>query len=303
MKRVYLLLFSMIALFLSSVLMTSCNMKGEHRTISYSEHTDKKDNDNFIEKCWHDIENIFKDEDKKNNHREKTNDDVETNNSIENVADSLKLTEHIVYYLDYSGSMEREPHPCLFKDVKDSLIESIRNIKGENIEIEVIPFLDARLWDNGNPRRVFKITKGKNFREKELKNLCDSIRKIKALNKDSNKEWYETHHNIVINDFLKNRINNAKQYHLMVLLTDGEDRSKSPSGADVLNESWSEKTKGKYVFGVYCDLKDEGQEKSGLAERFNGNNRLFYKTDLNLDFDVSILGTGSGHLKKRVDYA
>ena len=275
MRHIRLLLFSIITLFLSSVLMTSCKMKGEHITIGYGEHTDKEEH---------------------GTNKDTTRVDKSTRDSLTSVSSDIALNEHIVYYLDYSGSMEKDG---LFNKVKDSLIKSIRNIKGENVEIEVIPFLDARLWDNGNPRSVFKITKGENFNEKELEKLCDSIRKLKALSKDSKGIWYKTHHNIVIKDFLNNRINNAKQYHLMVLLTDGADCSKSHSGADcskshsgadVLNESWLEKTNGKYVFGVYCDLQEGGTKKE-LAECFKNesHNHLFYKTDLNLDFDVSIL--------------
>ena len=129
MKHFYLLA---IVLILPVTLMTSCNMKGEHRTISYdgSLSIDKNDSSYSI------VIN---------------RDSLKTTNK--HISDSITLKEHRVYYVDYSYSMISRNNKnvdgngnTLLDLVKKHLKNSIREIKGENVFIEIIPFLDAELW-------------------------------------------------------------------------------------------------------------------------------------------------------------
>lgn len=145
MKHFYLLA---IVLVLSVTFMTSCNMKGGHRTVSYdgSLSIDKNDSSYSI------VIN---------------RDSLETTNK--HISDSITLKEHRVYYVDYSYSMRNKKYKdkdgnTLLDLVKKHLKKSIREIKGENVFIEIIPFLDAELWQEkgSKPSKIFQITKNLN---------------------------------------------------------------------------------------------------------------------------------------------
>lgn len=280
MKHFYLLA---IVLVLSVTLMTSCNMKGGHRTISYDEclSIDKNDDSNSV------VIN---------------RDSLETTNK--HISDSITLKEHRVYYVDYSYSMIRGENKnvdgngnTLLDLVKKHLKNSIREIKGENVFIEIIPFLDAELWQEkgGKPSKIFQITKKKSFATNELQEMDAFIDEIEAI-KRSNGTHYNTHHSIVLNDFLHNRINDNKWYHMMILLTDGDDESHKQnlaSGANILDNEWATSTNGKYVFGIFGDVLKTKELTGELPNRFKGKEneekRRFYKKGLNFDFNVFVL--------------
>ena len=188
MKHFYLLA---IVLVLSVTLMTSCNMQGEHRTISY-------------DGCL----SLDKNEDSYSVAIDR--DSLETTNK--HISDSITLKEHRVYYVDYSYSMISGENKnvdgngnTLLDLVKKHLKNSIREIKGENVFIEIIPFLDAELWQGqgGKPLKIFQITKKKSFATNELQEMDAFIDEIEAI-KRSNGTHYNTHHSIVLNDFLHN---------------------------------------------------------------------------------------------------
>ena len=246
--------------------------------------------------------------------------------SIHNVANEkhkeIDLKEHRVYYVDYSYSMTqgknedveirrgektKKTGKTLLALVKDSLKQSIRNIKGENVCIEIIPFLDNELWKNGKPTDVFRIEKGTNFEDSDLEKMdafidvIDTIRRpkndgINAKHKPKNKGHYNTHHSIAINDFLNNRIGDITQYHTMILLTDGVDESHKnhlKKGAQILDEEWETKTRDKYVFGIFANLPSD-TIKGDLPNRFLENSkyrkhRCYWQQGLNFDFNVFII--------------
>lgn len=280
MKHFYLLA---IVLILPVTLMTSCNMKGEHRTISYdgSLSIDKNDSSYSI------VIN---------------RDSLKTTNK--HISDSITLKEHRVYYVDYSYSMISRNNKnvdgngnTLLDLVKKHLKNSIREIKGENVFIEIIPFLDAELWQEkgSKPSKIFQITKKKTFAIKELQEMDAFIDEIEAIKRSDGTD-YNTHHSIVINDFLHNRINDNKYYHMMVLLTDGIDESHEqnlPTGANILDNEWATSTNSKYVFGIFANVLENKELTDELPNRFKGKDneekRRFYKKGLNFNFNVCIL--------------
>ena len=274
MKHFYLLA-------LSVTFMTSCNMKGGHRTVSYdgSLSIDKNDSSYSI------VIN---------------RDSLETTNK--HISDSITLKEHRVYYVDYSYSMRNKKYKdkdgnTLLDLVKKHLKKSIREIKGENVFIEIIPFLDAELWQEkgSKPSKIFQITKKKTFATKELQEMDAFIDEIEAIKRSDGTD-YNTHHSIVINDFLHNRINDNKYYHMMVLLTDGIDESHEqnlPTGANILDNEWATSTNSKYVFGIFANVLENKELTDELPNRFKGKDneekRRFYKKGLNFNFNVCIL--------------
>ena len=280
MKHFYLLA---IVLILPVTLMTSCNMKGEHRTINYDGCLSLDKNDDSYSVAI-------------------DRDSLETTNK--HISDSITLKEHRVYYVDYSYSMISGENKnvdgngnTLLDLVKKHLKNSIREIKGENVFIEIIPFLDAELWQGqgGKPLKIFQITKKKSFATNELQEMDAFIDEIEAI-KRSNGTHYNTHHSIVLNDFLHNRINDNKWYHLMILLTDGDDESHKQnlaSGANILDNEWATSTNGKYVFGIFGDVLKTKELTGELPNRFKGKEneekRRFYKKGLNFNFNVCIL--------------
>lgn len=232
--------------------------------------------------------------------------------SIENskikISESLDLQEHRVYYIDYSYSMVSDARDgsyhnknykgtgkTLLELTKDSLKQSIRNIQGKDVLIEIIPFLDKQLWNkNGKPTNVFTIFKGTEFNDSDLKMMDEFIDNIKEVKKDDTTH-YNTHHSIAINDFIENRTNNNNQYHTMILLTDGVDESHKDNlktGVDILESKWS-KTKDKFVFGIYVNLLDSTKIDGELPEYFDGaennNDRRFYQPGLSFDFNVFLI--------------
>lgn len=232
-------------------------------------------------------------------------------NEIEQRHEKINLKEHRVYYVDFSYSMisddkygkyknknvkinGKETGKTLLELVKDSLKQSIRNIQGENVFIEIIPFLDNELWPNATPTDVFRIVKGNNFNNSELKMMDEFIDNINAIKK-TNGSHYNTHHSIAIKDFLENRISNDNQYHMMILLTDGVDESSKnnlKSGATILDDEWY-KTKDNYVFGIFVNLMKDYEITGDLPNRFKGkfneDIRRFYKQGLNFDFNVFLM--------------
>lgn len=277
MKRTNLKLsLAIVLLFVIGVIMPSCNKKGTHRTIV----CDKSMRLDVTEKYNTAVVDL---------------DSIEE--AMRRKCDSLSLKEHRVYYVDFSYSMVSKENKningtnlTLLDLVKKRLKQSIREIKGEDVVIEIIPFLDAELWkEDGEPTDIFKITKNSTFGASELEEMDAFIDKIHAVKKP-NGTHYNTHHSIVISDFLKNRIKDEKRYHMMILLTDGEDESKFPSGASVLDGKWDICTEGKYVFGIFVNLMENKEISGDLPNRFKGDHnnkkRRFYKKGLGFDFDI-----------------
>lgn len=273
-----------VTLLLSLIsLMTSCNYKGENKIVNYTENLHKERNEMVVSKV------INEDSIELSRKRNKQ------------ISDSLTLKEHRVYYVDYSWSMKDtigKDGPILLDLVKDSLKKSIREIKSDNVYIEIIPFLDSELWkgNGGKPIDVFQISKNKTFLKSDLERLDAFINGIHAIQRPKgdkkNNGHYNTHHSIAINDFLHNRIGNKNQYHVMILLTDGKDESKKdnlPSGMSILDGEWAKLTNDNYVFGIFGDVT--GKISDSLPNRFKGNgvNRLYYQEGLNFGFNVIIL--------------
>lgn len=227
------------------------------------------------------------------------------------------MSEHRVYYVDFSYSMIEgknknvelidkttgetiATNKDLLTLVKESLKQSIRNIQGENVCIEIIPFLDSELWKNGKPTDVFRIVKGTDFNNSELKKMDEFIDNISTKKNPKDNTHYDTHHSIAINDFIENRISNENQYHMMILLTDGVDefykpRGKAlgvPSGVKILQEKWLN-IPSNYVFGIYADLNNNVRDS--LAKYFIKmedsceNSRLYHEEGLDFDYNVFIL--------------
>lgn len=266
--------------FLAFIIITSC--EGKHMRLDYDIQSERNmSNENNAVKI--------------------NTDSIESVNK--KISQSITLREHRVYYVDYSWSMisgsNRNANGTgrtLLKLVQESLKKSIREIDGEDVIIEIIPFLDAALWkENGKPDKIFRIVKNKTFDDVELAKMDafidDSIAPIK---KPDGIHHYNTHHSVAISDFLSNRIIDNSQYHMMILLTDGVDESdkdKLPMGVSILDSKWPNSTNGKYVFGIFSNVLEYEDIPGELPKRFKEGNkqRLYYKQGLDFDFNVFII--------------
>ncbi len=258
-------------------IMTSC--KGRHIIVDYDVHTEEDTIDTNKAIRFY-------------------NDSIEAPKKL--LSQSITLKEHRVYYVDYSWSMISGSNSnangsgrSLLKLVQESLKKSIRKIDGENITIEIIPFLDTALWkETGKPNKIFKIVKNKSFNDGELVKMDEFIDSIEPIKKPDGTP-YNTHHSIVISDFLNNRIIDSNQYHMMILLTDGVDESnkdKLSTGVSILDKNWSERTNGKYVFGIFSNVLME-DIPGELPKRFKEGNEqgLFYQQGLDFAFNPFII--------------
>lgn len=282
-NKILLKLIPFIICFLFSFILSSCKKSGEHILVEqkYEINSEQQDYESVYKVNYDSIESADK-----------------------QIHGQMSLKEHRVYYVDFSYSMVsgknknvNETGKTLLDLTKDSLKLSIRNIKEDSVYIEIIPFLDSSLWDNGTPKasEIFSIVKGKDFNNDELKEMDEFIDNIKERRKE-NGEHYNTHHSIAINDFINHRINNDNQYHMMILLTDGKDESSENDlqlGVDVLKEKWLN-ISNKYIFGIYVNLMVNSEISDGLPIYFqemenNKSTRLFYRQGLNFDFDVFLL--------------
>ena len=211
---------------------------------------------------------------------------------LDSISQSLNLFEHRVYYIDCSGSMisgnmgNRDKNGrTLLDKVKSSLEESILNLDMDSVDIDIIPFY-GRKWNNGI-LQSFTIYKRGDFSLTDRKKINEIISSI-TVPENSNK--WNTHHSIPINDFLKNRISNKKQYHIMILLTDGQDeynKDGEQSGIDALKNNWIKYCKNNKIYGIYDNLPNV-KIKDKLPEYFNQNNsnKLFYIDGTNFDINI-----------------
>ena len=247
-------------------LLMSCNQTGEHIIINYNDkiqiNSDKDNSTNVVNK-----------------------DSINKEKQL--LHEKLSLKEHRVYYLDYSGSMEKGQNKnidgtgkTLFELTKEKLKKSIREIEGQNVTIEIIPFFDS--WENEKPT-ICKITKEHSFTAEQLKKIDNFLDDITVDHNGS------THHSIAINDFLKNRINDKNQYHLMILLTDGEDYS---NGDNIMDIVWP-KYQHQYIYGVFVNLPETYEITGPLPERFKNTTdrkyHCYYKQGMNFNFKIFLL--------------
>lgn len=197
---------------------------------------------------------------------------------LDSISQNLNLLEHRVYYVDCSGSMISEKMGnkdkngrTLLDKVKDSLEVSILNLDIDSVDIDIIPFY-GRKWNNGVLQSSTIYKRGE-FSLEDRKKIEETISSITV---PANSNSWNTHHSIPINDFLTNRISNKKQYHIMILLTDGKDEynkdnDQEQSGIDALKINWIKSCKNNKIYGIYDNLPNV-KIKDKLPDYFNQNN-------------------------------
>ena len=287
-----------MALAIISLSLNSCKYHGRNENIP----------DKYSEEI---IESLAADKEEK---EEQEADSIKKAKEKENkeASESLSLREHRVYYVDYSWSMKKN---SLMDTVKSNIKNTIPKLKGQNVRIEIIPFLDSVLWRTKEGKCTLEIKSHKDWNKLEdFINTINPKKRNKIFIKgEHSTEHYNTHHSIAVEDFINNRINDSNEYHIMILLTDGRDEFKSKtnecdgvkSAIDVMKNHWSEKTKGKYVYGVFVDLmgdlKNIPESKELIEECFEGNEDkgLRYIKGRELDFSAFLL---KPKLNNHLDY-
>lgn len=298
MKRFITYLLCCMALAIISLSLNSCKYHGRNENIP----------DKYGEEI---IESLAADKEEK---EEQEADSIKKAKEKENkeASESLSLREHRVYYVDYSWSMKND---SLMDTVKSNIKNTIPKLKGQNVRIEIIPFLDSVLWRTKEGKCTLEIKSHKDWNKLEdFINTINPKKRNKIFIKgEHSTEHYNTHHSIAVEDFINNRINDSNEYHIMILLTDGRDEFKSKtnecdgvkSAIDVMKNHWSEKTKGKYVYGVFVDLmgdlKNIAESKELIEECFEGNEDkgLRYIKGRELDFSAFLL---KPKLNNHLDY-
>lgn len=228
---------------------------------------------------------------------------------LDSISQNLNLLEHRVYYIDCSGSMisekmgnkDKNGHTLLDK-VKDSLEVSLLNLDIDSVDIDIIPFY-GRKWNNGvlQSSTIYKRGEYSLADKKRINEIISSI----TVPENSN--LWNTHHSIPINDFLANRISNKKQYHIMILLTDGKDEynkdnDREQSGIDALKINWIKSCKKNKIYGIYDNLPNV-KIKDKLPDYFNQNNsnKLFYIEGANFNINVFQLSNITDEVMLRKD--
>lgn len=298
MKRFITYLLCCMALAIISLSLNSCKYHGRNENIP----------DKYGEEI---IESLAADKEEK---EEQEADSIKKAKEKENkeASESLSLREHRVYYVDYSWSMKKD---SLMDTVKSNIKNTIPKLKGQNVRIEIIPFLDSVLWRTKEGKCTLEIKSHKDWNKLEdFINTINPKKRNKIFIKGIySTEHYNTHHSIAVEDFINNRINDSNEYHIMILLTDGRDEFNSKtnecdgvkSAIDVMKNHWSEKTKGKYVYGVFVDLmgnlKNIAESKELIEECFEGNEDkgLRYIKGRELDFSAFLL---KPKLNNHLDY-
>lgn len=218
------------------------------------------------------------------------------------ISHNLNLLEHRVYYVDCSGSMRTNQFKGqpLLDIVKDSLKTSLLNLDIDSVDIDIIPFFGKK-WNDG------KLTPFPTIHKRGPFSSADKDRIVKIIDSISvrNEKW-ATHHSVPINDFLSNRISDERQYHIMILLTDGQDLYNSrndtaQSGKEVLKEKWSQKSKQK-IYGIFVNLPEK--EISGeLPNYFKDNelSKLFFVKGVNFNINIFQLSNTTDEVLLRKD--
>lgn len=228
---------------------------------------------------------------------------------LDSISQNLKLLEHRVYYVDCSGSMisknfgnKYENGRTLLDDVKDSLEISLLNLSIDSVDIDIIPFY-GRKWNNG-VLKTSTIHKRGNYSATERDNIHDIISSISV---PENSNSWNTHHSIPINDFLHNRISNKKQYHIMILLTDGKDEynmggDQEQSGTDALRNNWSQLCKENKIYGIYDNLC-KNVITGDLPDYFKNNSpsKLFWIKGVNFNINIFQLSNTTDEVLLRKD--
>lgn len=228
---------------------------------------------------------------------------------LDSISQNLKLLEHRVYYVDCSGSMisknfgnKYENGRTLLDDVKDSLEMSLLNLSIDSADIDIIPFY-GRKWNNGN-LHTSTIHKRGVFTSAD-RDYIHNI--ISSINVPENSNSWNTHHSIPINDFLNNRISNKKQYHIMILLTDGKDEynmsgDHEQSGTDALRNNWSQSYKQNKIYGIYDNLP-KNVISGDLPDFFrnNGSSKLFWIQGVNFNINIFQLSNTTDEVMLRKD--
>lgn len=293
MKRCSFYIISWLLLSVLSLFLNSCKYEGENRVISdkYGTLSVAPDSTELI------------------NQQDSTKE--AKMNEAEVQSEKESRTEHRVYYVDYSVSMVSKKEgndnvrrvdgtytgKTLLQLVKNGLETSLNKIKGQKVRIEIIPFLDSVLWRTKEGKETLEIKSNEDWNK-----LHDFISKIDTITRKREFRGtmhYNTHHSIAVEDFLNNRIKDPNEYHIMILLTDGIDEHKFTtnecksvkSALNVLDRTWLQATKGKYVYGVFVDLK-KTLKNNDLTQYFINNNDkgLFYINGWeDLDYSVSLL--------------
>lgn len=228
---------------------------------------------------------------------------------LDSISQNLNLLEHRVYYVDCSGSMISEKMGnkdkngrTLLDKVKDSLEVSILNLDIDSVDIDIIPFY-GRKWNNGVLQSSTIYKRGE-FSLEDRKKIEETISSITV---PANSNSWNTHHSIPINDFLTNRISNKKQYHIMILLTDGKDEynkdnDQEQSGIDALKINWIKSCKNNKIYGIYDNLPNV-KIKDKLPDYFNQNNsnKLFYIEGTNFNINIFQLSNITDEVMLRKD--
>ena len=221
---------------------------------------------------------------------------------LDSISHNLNLLEHRVYYVDCSGSMRTNQYKGqpLLDIVKDSLKTSLLNLDIDSVDIDIIPFFGKK-WNDG------KLTPFPTIHKRGLFSSADEDKIIKIIESISvrNENW-ATHHSVPINDFLSYRISDERQYHIMILLTDGQDLYNSrndtaQSGKEVLEKIWSQKCKQK-IYGIFVNLPEK--EISGeLPNYFKDNelSKLFFVKGVNFNINIFQLSNISDEVLLRKD--
>lgn len=213
---------------------------------------------------------------------------------LDSISQNLNLLEHRVYYVDCSGSMTSSNYGnnygkgnTLLKKVKDSLKVSLLNLDIDSVDIDIIPFY-GRKWNNGVLQSSTIYKRGE-FSLEDRKKI-DEI--ISSITVPENSDSWNTHHSIPINDFLTNRISNKKQYHIMILLTDGVDDynkgdDKEQSGTDALSKNWIKSCNENNIYGIYDNLPKD-TIKGSLPQYFmkHACDKLFWIPGVNFNINI-----------------
>lgn len=232
---------------------------------------------------------------------------------LDSISQNLSLLEHRVYYIDCSGSMisrrfgnKYDDGSTLLDKVKESLESSLLDLDVDSVDIDIIPFY-GKEWNNGI-LQAKTIRKRGSYTSTNKEGIHNAISSISVP--EGSNSWH-THHYYPINDFLDNRISNKKQYHIMILLTDGKDeyneynqqhpKDKVQPGTEVLQTKWFSLCKEKKIFGIFNDLK--GDIKGALPDMFKANKQknLFWIEGVNFNINIFQLSNTADEVLLRKD--
>ncbi|MEK6451189.1 VWA domain-containing protein [Myroides sp. C2723] len=190
--------------------------------------------------------------------------------SLNSIYAQVKLKEKRIYLVDLTASMEGKGSvdtPNIFQEVKQSLVNTINNIKSDDTEVTFIPFTN----------KVHGIS---NFIIKDKSEIVDYINNLEIKKGDTN-----------IVDAWKAGVAqiDTTKVNYFFMLTDGLHNT-GPDKEVLFNDisKWSNFSKNKYFFAFYVMLTEHANEV-GIAQAINSSSQIWMikSMDVNVSFLMS----------------